>query len=75
MEQKSFNKVLFVLVIVAIIVSVLGTLLVLNASNFDDAEIGRHSGGEGSISLGIQGPPQTAESTGSIELSVVEKEV
>lgn len=72
MNQKQYNKVILLLVILAICVSVFGTVMVLNhvSSDFVKEEISVHS--TGSVSLSISGEPQRYISSGVININIVE---
>ena len=77
MDQKNFNKVIFVLVILAIAISLFSTLIIMNYVSVDEGagEFDKVSSSSGSISLNIAKEPQEYSSTASINLDIVSPEV
>jgi hypothetical protein len=73
MDSK-LNKVFFVLIITAIIVSIIGTLLVINAVSSQEDVYEDSYGSSGVVSLNIKKQPQEYSSTGFISLDVISGE-
>lgn len=67
--QKT-DKILLVLIILTIIVSIVGTILVINATNIDEPEMTRGSAASGTLTLSIAEEPQEYATSGSISLKV-----
>lgn len=63
------NQTILILVIAAIIVSVIGTIMLLNATS--PTEIEQRDSTTGQISLAIAGEQQEYHSTGMITLDIV----
>lgn len=69
MDSK-LNRVFFVLIVTTIIVSIIGTLLIINASSSRDV-VEDSYGASGVVSLNIKKQPQEYSSTGFISLDVI----
>ena len=77
MEQKKFNKIIMILVIISIIVSVLGTVLLVNSIYFAEPQTLEDGGttSAGSISLNIANDePEEYSSSGMISLDIVDND-
>ncbi|MFP4567790.1 MAG: hypothetical protein ACLFN8_02500 [Candidatus Woesearchaeota archaeon] len=75
MNSKKINKMLFILAIVVIIISILGTFLITNnLPNQTLNELEQKDSTTGTISLNIAKEPQEYASSGKISLDIINKE-
>ena len=76
MEAEKTKKILIILAVVAIAATILGTVLLINATTHTTYEYEEESRGAqaGTISLSIKEEPQEHTSSGSISLNIVQTE-
>lgn len=75
MKQKTFNNLIVVLISFAILVSIVGTILLINALSFDESEEKFGTTSAGTISLNIEKDGQEYASTGVISLNVINNDL